>query len=50
MVIADLALLCAPVVPPRLGVIAIILALAGAVWFTSWYLAHVRAAAKAAEA
>lgn len=32
MVIADLALLCAPGVLPRLGVIVIILALAGAVW------------------
>jgi hypothetical protein len=50
IVIADLALLCAPGVPPRLGVIVIILALAGAVWFTSWYPARMRAAVKAAEA
>ena len=37
MVIADLILLYAPDVPPRIGIIATILALVGAIKFTSWY-------------
>ena len=37
MVIAELALLYVPRLPPRAGVIAIILALVGAVKFTGWY-------------
>jgi hypothetical protein len=42
MVIAELALLYVPSLPPRVGVIAIILALVGAVKFTGWYPDHVR--------
>ena len=37
MVVAELALLYVPGVPPRAGVVAIILALVGAVKFTGWY-------------
>ncbi len=37
MVIAELALLYVPDLPPRLGVIAIVLALVGAFKFTGWY-------------
>lgn len=37
MVIAELALLYVPGLPPRVGVIAIVLALVGAVKFTGWY-------------
>jgi hypothetical protein len=37
MVLAELALLTVPGVPQRAGVVAIILALAGAVAFTNWY-------------
>jgi hypothetical protein len=37
MVIAELALLYIPDLPPRTGVVAIILALIGAVKFTGWY-------------
>ena len=43
MVIAELALLYVPGVPPRIGMIAIILALIGAVKFTGWYPQHVKA-------
>jgi hypothetical protein len=37
MVAAELALLCMPDVPHRLGVFAIVAALVGAVKFTGWY-------------
>jgi hypothetical protein len=37
MVLAELALLYLPGLPPRAGVLAIILALVGAVKFTGWY-------------
>ena len=37
MVIAELALLYEPGLPPRVGIIAIVLALVGAVKFTGWY-------------
>jgi hypothetical protein len=37
MVLAELALLYVPGLPPRAGVVAVILALVGAVKFTSWY-------------
>jgi signal transduction histidine kinase len=47
IVLAELALLYVPGVPPRVGIVAIILALVGAVKFTSWYPEHVRAAEKA---
>jgi hypothetical protein len=40
MVIAELALLYVPDLPHRVGVIAIILALVGAVKFTDWYPVH----------
>lgn len=43
MVIAELALLYLPGVSPRIGIIAIILALVGAVKFTGWYPERVRA-------
>jgi hypothetical protein len=42
MVAAELALLYAPNVSPRLGVLAIIAALIGAVKFTGWYPSYVR--------
>ncbi len=42
MVIAELALLYIPGLPRRVGVIAIILALFGAVKFTGWYPEHVK--------
>jgi hypothetical protein len=42
MVAAELALLYAPNLPPRLGVLVIIAALIGAVKFTGWYPGHVR--------
>ncbi len=42
MVAAELALLYVPGLPPRAGVIAIILALIGAVKFTGWYPERVR--------
>jgi len=42
MVIAEAALLFLPVIPQRAGVIAIILALVGAVKFTGWYPEHVQ--------
>lgn len=37
MVLAELALLLVPDMPPKFGMIAIILALVGAVKFTGWY-------------
>jgi hypothetical protein len=37
LVVADLVLLYAPSLPPRIGIIATILALVGAIKFTSWY-------------
>jgi hypothetical protein len=37
MVIAELALLFVPALPSRVGIIAIVLALVGAVKFTGWY-------------
>ena len=42
MVVAELALLYLPDLPPRLGIIAIVLALVAAVKFTGWYPAHLR--------
>jgi hypothetical protein len=42
MVIAEMALLYVPALPRPAGVIAIILALVGAVKFTGWYPEHVR--------
>lgn len=42
MVIAEFALLYAPALPRRVGVIIIVVALVGAVKFTSWYPEHVR--------
>jgi predicted membrane-bound dolichyl-phosphate-mannose-protein mannosyltransferase len=42
MVAAELTLLYTPGLPPRAGVIVIILALVGAVKFTGWYPEHVR--------
>jgi hypothetical protein len=44
MVGADLVLLYAPDVPVRVGVVATILALVGAIKFTSWYPERARAA------
>lgn len=43
MVIAELALLYVPGMPPRIGIIAAILALIGAVKFTGWYPERVKA-------
>jgi hypothetical protein len=43
MVIAELALLYIPGVSPRIGIIAIVLALVGAVKFTGWYPERVKA-------
>ena len=37
MVLAELALLYVPGLPPRAGIVAIVLALVGAVKFTGWY-------------
>ena len=37
MVVAELALLYEPDLPPRVGIIAIVLALVGAIKFTGWY-------------
>jgi hypothetical protein len=42
MVIAELALLYVPNLPKRAGVIAIVVALVGAVKFTGWYPQHIR--------
>ncbi len=46
MVIAELALLCVPDIPRRAGVIAIVLALVGAVKFTGWYPEHIKSISK----
>ncbi|MDO9711844.1 DUF3159 domain-containing protein [Paracraurococcus lichenis] len=43
MVMAELALLTMPGLPPRLGIAAIVLALIGAVKFTGWYPERVKA-------
>jgi hypothetical protein len=43
MVIAELALLYVPDMPPRVGIIVVILALVGAVKFTGWYPERARA-------
>lgn len=45
MVIAEAALLFVPSLPHRIGVIAIVIALVGAVKFTGWYPEHVKARA-----
>jgi hypothetical protein len=45
LVLAELTLLYLPDVPPRVGIIATIAALVGAVKFTSWYPARRKAAA-----
>ena len=42
MVLAELALLYLPAMPPRVGIVAEILALVGAFKFTGWYPEHVR--------
>ncbi|MGI8961464.1 MAG: hypothetical protein ACR2IV_17225 [Bryobacteraceae bacterium] len=42
IVAAELLLLFAPGLPPRIGIIVIILALVGAVKFTGWYPERVR--------
>jgi len=47
MVAADLVMLDWPEVPLRAGIIATIVALYGAIKFTSWYPAHLRAKAVA---
>ncbi len=47
LVIADFALLYRPDLPPRFGIIATVLALVGAIKFTSWYPEHRRSAAGA---
>jgi hypothetical protein len=43
MVVAELALLKMPSLPPRIGILAIVFALVGAVKFTGWYPDRVRA-------
>ncbi len=48
LVMADLVLLYLPEWPPRFGIIMTILALVGAIKFTSWYPDHRRAIASAA--
>jgi hypothetical protein len=45
MVIADLLLVYAPGLSPGVGIVVTALAIVGAVKFTSWYQAHVRARA-----
>jgi hypothetical protein len=45
MVAAELVLLYVPSIPPRAGIIAIVLALVGAVKFTGWYPKRQRAGA-----
>lgn len=45
MVVADLVMLYRPDLPLKVGVIATILAIVGAIRFTSWYAGHVRAQA-----
>ncbi len=46
MVIAEIALLYVPGMPHRAGVIAIVLALVGAVKFTGWYPEHIKSVSK----
>jgi hypothetical protein len=46
-VAADLVLTFAPSVPPRVGIVATVLALVGAFKFTAWYPERVRARAAA---
>jgi hypothetical protein len=43
MVAADLVLLYLPELPPLIGIVATVLALVGAVRFTTWYPERVRA-------
>ncbi|NOG69515.1 hypothetical protein [Roseicella sp. DB1501] len=43
MVAAEAALLVVPGLPPKLGILAIVLALVGAIKFTGWYPDRVRA-------
>ncbi|HVP83931.1 MAG TPA: hypothetical protein VMS78_04330 [Rhizomicrobium sp.] len=43
MVVAELALLKMPDLPPRIGILAIVFALVGAVKFTGWYPDRVKA-------
>jgi hypothetical protein len=43
LVVADLILLYVPELPPRVGIIATIAALVGAIKFTSWYPERVKA-------
>jgi hypothetical protein len=45
LVIADLILLYVPDIPPRVGIIATIVALVGAIKFTGWYPDRVKASA-----
>jgi hypothetical protein len=45
MVAADFVLLTMPEIPHRIGIIATILALVGAIKFTGWYPAHAQTAA-----
>ncbi|UKJ76194.1 hypothetical protein H1Q64_21865 (plasmid) [Azospirillum brasilense] len=45
LVIADIVLLYRPDLPPRFGIVATVLALVGAIKFTSWYPEHQRSAA-----
>ena len=45
MVVAELVLLYLPDIPPRAGIVAIVLALVGAVKFTGWYPERRRAGA-----
>ncbi|HEX3865061.1 MAG TPA: hypothetical protein VHY35_25520 [Stellaceae bacterium] len=47
MTIAELALLYVPGLPPRVGVITIVLALVGAVKFTGWYPQRAKSGATA---
>ena len=47
MVLAEVALLYRPGLPPRAGVAAIVLALVGAVKFTGWYPEYISRTAKA---
>ena len=46
MVTAELILLYAPGLPPRAGIIVIVVALVGAVKFTGWYPEHVRTSSR----
>lgn len=48
LVAADLVLLYAPGLPPRFGIILMVLALVGAVKFTAWYPDHRRSTAETA--